>query len=706
VALDFLHNEQEKQHFKDLLAAKDQLIPYVGAGFSYGPCPGWHKFLTSLFEQIKADFMTKAQINEYNALITSDDANDFEAVLDLLFKCAGFGTIRTLVQKTFGLPFPTEFTRKFQFFHQAFKGPWLTTNVDRFIEAAFTDSPDKITTLYGSQTQALQQSLNQGDLSGYLLKLHGDVRTPSSWVLNQAHYQQAYGAESGFDINSPLPAFLKQLFTNQSLLFIGCSLAQDRPMQILEQLMQNSGARPHFALLSRTIAKGDKLIKFKRRLSNLNITPIWLDDFDDIELVLEQLAPAAVIATKSKPSIKSPDIFVGREKELNELINALKRPGTVHAVTGQLFNLIGIGGIGKTTLAREAMNRCSADFADGCFEIRVDDISPQRFAMELVRLLGLDLAEPSNSEEAQQYIAQMLNQYKLLLLLDNVNTTADLLKLLPEQYQSSVIVTSRDQDLADTLRIKRRHLIVSESHLTVFNQAETLALFKAFLGKKYQPDEESNYLGIAKALGFLPIALRLAITTMVFGQHLSAKALLSQLQSSAQLQLINKALKHEANDDERSISAVFDLSGPLLTAQLKQTLALLAVCSQGPVPVDFLAVLNTDLDDMVLTNSLATLQRYSWCHQKVIDEVTHYELHQLVREVIATQLVDEALNDYFVDIVQLHFIEKPQHFLVRDRWLPQTDVAVERLRARGDERLIDWAAWNDFGPYCANRSAG
>jgi hypothetical protein len=266
VALDFLHNEQEKQHFKDLLAAKDQLIPYVGAGFSYGPCPGWHKFLTSLFEQIKADFMTKAQINEYNALITSDDANDFEAVLDLLFKCAGFGTIRTLVQKTFGLPFPTKFT-----------------------------------TLYGSQTQALQQSLNQGDLSGYLLKLHGDVRTPSSWVLNQAHYQQAYGAESGFDINSPLPAFLKQLFTNQSLLFIGCSLAQDRPMQILEQLMQNSGARPHFALLSRTIAKGDKLIKFKRRLSNLNITPIWLDHFDDIELVLEQLAPAAVIATKSKP---------------------------------------------------------------------------------------------------------------------------------------------------------------------------------------------------------------------------------------------------------------------------------------------------------------------------------------------------------------------------------------------------------------------
>ena len=161
----------------------------------------------------------------------------------------------------------------------------------------------------------MKQSLNQGDLAGYLLKLHGDVKTSSSWVLSHKHYQQAYGAKQGFDINAPLPAFLAQLFTTQPLLFIGCSLAQDRPMQILEHLMLTDGARPHFALLSRSSKQGDELKLFKRRLSNLNITPIWLDSFDDINLVLEQLAPA----TLKKPVTKGSDIFVGREKELKSV---------------------------------------------------------------------------------------------------------------------------------------------------------------------------------------------------------------------------------------------------------------------------------------------------------------------------------------------------------------------------------------------------
>jgi hypothetical protein len=47
---------------------------------------------------------------------------------------------------------------------------------------------------------------------------------------------------------------------------------------------------------------------------------------------------------------------------------------------------------------------------------------------------------------------------------------------------------------------------------------------------------------------------------MLFGQPLSATQLLSKLKLSAQLQLINKAANPDVNYDEKSISAVFDLS--------------------------------------------------------------------------------------------------------------------------------------------------
>ncbi|NQZ08377.1 MAG: tetratricopeptide repeat protein, partial [Algicola sp.] len=274
--------------------------------------------------------------------------------------------------------------------------------------------------------------------------------------------------------------------------------------------------------------------------------------------------------------------------------------------------------------------------------------------------------------------------------------------VLPKRCKSSIIVTSRDQDLADTLKIQRSKLKITASNIQAFDADECLSLFYRLLEDNYQTEQEPIYLSIAEQLGFLPIALRLAISTMMFGSRYSATQLLNELESGNKLNLIDEALRHEANSDERSIAAVFDLSAPLLTPEHKKVLAKLAVCAPGGVPLDFLKQLGTTLKASVLTNSLEALVRFSWCKQTNVDDVAHYELHQLVRELIQAQLVDEKLKKLHTDTVHRVFIVKPQHFLKLDRWISQTNSAVLRLKAGKDERLVDWAG-GDFWQFCSNR---
>ena len=377
----------------------------------------------------------------------------------------------------------------------------------------------------------------------------------------------------------------------------------------------------------------------------------------------------------------------------------------------------------KPRLRGRFLHQCGHLF-DGCFEIRIDSMGPEAFAKALAAKLGNKGVEFNTVESAESYIAQKLNERRLLLLLDNVDEGKVLLELLPQSYQSCIIATSRDNELADLIELKRGQLQLCAIELEKFSVSEALALFKQLLKKRYQTGDEATYLAIAEQVGYLPIALRLAITTMVFGDRLTAKELLAKLESNPHSLLNEQATQLDINDQERSILAVFDLSTPLLTESLTYALALIAVCEQGPVPEDFLLALHQqmaatdsldfELDEQQLISHLRLLERYSWCKRITLDEQNeeqhYYEQHQIVRQVVTNELIDCKLQAMkieakFVDTVQQHFITEPLHFTVLDRWINQTDKAVLWLKDNQDRRLIYWIS-GSFGEFCSNRGYG
>jgi len=122
-----------------------------------------------------------------------------------------------------------------------------------------------------------------------LLKIHGDRENPSTRVLTREEYDRAYAPLSDGRRELTL------LFQNYSMLFVGCSLATDRTMDLLLEIARTDGGMPaHFALMSRP-ASDSEWLKRDRFLSDRGIEAIWYPQ--DHNVALEGLLGMLAIET-------------------------------------------------------------------------------------------------------------------------------------------------------------------------------------------------------------------------------------------------------------------------------------------------------------------------------------------------------------------------------------------------------------------------
>ncbi|MDJ0842212.1 MAG: SIR2 family protein [Acidobacteriota bacterium] len=677
---EFVQGSDEQTAFQELLRCKDRLVPFVGAGFSIPLCPGWKPFLEDYYKD-SASYLLKEDHRTYRKL---NDAGNLEGMARLLFGATRGRQRDKLFAKYFDVKADKAMHRKQQLVHRAFPGWKITTNFDRLIESGASGS---LYVIHGDRPEELDRAITL-ESPNALLKIHGGLDNMASIILTGEQYESAYGHAERYDGGKPLPKLLRRLYTNHSLLFIGCSLGEDRTMMILEDLADK---RPHFALLKRQ-PESDELVLMRRRLSILGIQPIWFNQFEDIETVLSLLAGDA----RRKP--KSKQLFVGRELELQTLIDGFQKPGSVQTVTGRLFQLDGAGGVGKTTLARQARDLCRDRFPDGCYEFDMTRTTPSAFAVQLARRLNLEIDEPRDKQEARQHISRILQDRRTLILLDNLTNRDAAQWLLPDDSPSCFIITTRNREIGKALVVDRPDIQLTPIHLEAFTQAETLQLFRKVLREDYHEDSEEDYLALAERLGFMPIALRLALNLMIFPPRWSAKHIreteLSRLDAGGDCR------------DLRTLEAVFNLADPYFKDErAKEVLRLLAQCAPGPVPLSFLQRLD-GADPNHLEMLLEELCSWSWC-DAVEGEEKAFELHVLVREVVQNREDDLELCERFLSLVQQVYTDETDqtHFIQKDRWLPQAEEAVRCLADRDDLRLKQWVNWT-FGEYCSWRGHG
>lgn len=271
-------------------------------------------------------------------------------------------------------------------------------------------------------------------------------------------------------------------------------------------------------------------------------------------------APDSVVA--------GPTQLVGRTDELQRLTD-FGRGGQESYRTLVISALRGMGGVGKTALARAYAERAAERFPDGRMEVDLfgftsgqEPREPDEVLSGLLRQVGfmpVDVEQYSFAQKGEVWRSWLAGRAALLIL-DNAHSEDQVRPLLPGAGSASlVLITSR------------RHLdgLVDARHLTV----ETLTLSNAvtLLNKGSAAGTDPDLARIAALCGRLPLAL------------LAVRPMLERMQPAALLDLMENAsrpLEH-LDDADRAVRTAFRVSYEHLDPVLREALRM---CGFHPGP--------------------------------------------------------------------------------------------------------------------------
>ncbi|WP_253775898.1 tetratricopeptide repeat protein [Goodfellowiella coeruleoviolacea] len=271
--------------------------------------------------------------------------------------------------------------------------------------------------------------------------------------------------------------------------------------------------------------------------------------------------PAAVVRRVSGGETEG-EAFTGRAGEVERVLGGLRAGGAGLAV-------VGMGGVGKSALVRQAAAVAAADgwFPGGVFWVDLHGYSGDgQVAVPaaavfgpLLRWLGLPGGEiPVDvGEQAAVYgrvLDRLAEQGKpMLLVLDNASSGIQVRDLLPRSGPHRVVVTSRT-----TLDLPR----VSRLDLDVLDATAALALLDAVLRAHRGDDDRAAHPGAGELVGVcagLPLALRIAAMLLVDEPGLDPAVLAGRLRQAPGVDGYARG--------EQALSAVFDASWRWLTEQ-------------------------------------------------------------------------------------------------------------------------------------------
>lgn len=340
---------------------------------------------------------------------------------------------------------------------------------------------------------------------------------------------------------------------------------------------------------------------------------------------------------KLRPTVQEPSEqfeqpltpFVGRERELEEIIVRLRQPQT------RLLTLLGLGGIGKTRLALAAAQALSNAFPDGVFLV---SLAPLATATAIVPAIIAALRLNVPTSDLHNALLQTLRNKRLLLILDNVEHLLDgvpiVIELLGAAPYITILTTSRER-----LNLRAEHVYTVGGmdytlHATVA-EAEATSAVRLFVqsARRVRPDfriTETNLRPILQICQFvrgMPLGLELAAS---WTELLPPDTIAAEIKRS-----IGFLAREWRDVPERhhSVRGVFDWSWRRLSDGERQVFRRLSVFRGGFTyeAAQTIAGASPQVLNRLLHTALLS-------HGETTGEIVRYELHELLRQFAAEHL--------------------------------------------------------------------
>ncbi|XP_047331833.1 probable disease resistance protein At1g61310 [Impatiens glandulifera] len=246
--------------------------------------------------------------------------------------------------------------------------------------------------------------------------------------------------------------------------------------------------------------------------------------------------------------------FDSRSKNMEDIIKML------HDEETMLIGICGMGGIGKTTFAKQVLQKVK-DFHKYLFEIQVISIvssSPNfnSIQQEVAEMLGFSLKDVENKTLRAERLRKAFCNKKVVVLLDDVWKDFDLKafgfpsNIFDVGYNCKIIYTSRNKGLWSG----ERNITKKEISLKVLSREEAWNLFSR---KVNLPDDDKDLhwknriaMQIVGECGRLPLALEVVGGALIEKDIHEWNNMFSQLRNHGQdphMEEINKALKTSYN---------------------------------------------------------------------------------------------------------------------------------------------------------------
>jgi hypothetical protein len=353
------------------------------------------------------------------------------------------------------------------------------------------------------------------------------------------------------------------------------------------------------------------------------------------------------------PNVRAPAGYVHRPE--------LTKPLLTHLLDGQAASgyaiisaVHGLGGIGKTTIARWLVWQPEIErrFRDGRIWITLGDDPPDALTIinDCVSHLDPALKTKATVEAARTDLATLLRDKSILLVVDDVwpGRSADIVKaLLVPSSRSCFLLTTRFSQLADDPAIGAAEFLLDEMSA---DQAKQLIIYA--LGHELSVTEEPLVGGLCEVVGGHPLALELAAARIKEGRSWSA--LLSDLSAEiAHLEVLEEAhndlldlpVTDHARDRQRSVRASLLLSVRSLRREGQQLFAWLGVISKDATITPKMAATLWGTDEETAPRYLRSLSGAGMLKAEGDAYRMHDLMHDLARELVTAPQVAARERD-------------------------------------------------------------